>query len=1166
MKRYLSKLISRIARRFRTARSDRHPGRLRSRVRPYLESLEDRYLLTTPTLGAIGDITVPAGHVFQVPLDGFDGDGDALDFTATGTAPELGLSVPAGNNSLRIQTAINGAPQTDIVLQLFNDLAPRTSQAISDLVAEDFYDGRVFHRIIPDFVAQLGDRRFQFTATAADNLFTATGHALTNGMTVRVETRTGVTLPGGVAAGTDFFVRDVTGNTFRLSAIQGGTAVDLTSDGGGDVVEAFPEDLTPIDDEYDRRLTFSGFGQLAMAKTPPDDAGTAQVFITDVDLSVGDPGKLPPRHLNFDHTIFGQLVEGVTPLTNIINAGSAGAGTPTANVVITDMDVFVDNQNGVLRVAAPVGLQFTAVAATDLFTAPGHTLTDGRTVRIETRTGATLPGGITAGTNLFVRDVNGSTFRLATTLGGAAIDITSDGGGDTLPGPSTITVTADDGNGGMTTRTFNVSVIADTVNDKPFLDTIPSLTTTMGQPVTIDLSTDLENDALTHAVGGTNNFLTGGNLVNQPANATVALNAATGQVTVTPNGGFQGTLEVRVGVRDANHGTDVAAFDTQVVQILVGADSDSATVNAGTAVPTASAGADQPGEAGVKATATNNTATSPAITLNVATYSVNPTDEAMDDTGGFVDIRADGTDSTDAIDANFYYGSNIGPDLEGTMGLYFFDTADGRWRPVRGSGDTDPMFDGADNLDGTVSGGRFHVLFDGTSTPLATELTGTVFAMPSQAAAGRPTFTAGVLSIVGTVRDDTIDVEVNENGEVQVVMNGVMSGTFLLDDVKRLMIDGGAGQDEITINEDLAVPSKVIGGSGNDMLVGGGGDDVIRGGRGGDTVAGGGGDDKLRGNRGDDEITGGDGDDRIAGGRDDDDIDGEAGDDRAKGHHGDDTMAGGEGDDMLAGGDGDDEIDGNDGDDKLRGGAGNDDLAGSEGDDTLIGGPREDDFGNIRDGDDTLDGGEGNDKLFGSDGDDDLDGGEGEDTLRGGAGNDNVDDPTGRTDSFDDAGVRGIATFLLPGAPDIFVEFLHVEGPVDYSAFTNPPTYGPHLARPAAGADPGAPVQPTGVHTVELGDADLVHNLEHGLVWISYNPNMLSQEDLDELTKFVRSFGPNGDGSGDGIILAPRVANDSAIALASWGRLQRLDGFDRRAVKTFIETNRGRGPEGFITP
>jgi len=35
--------------------------------------------------------------------------------------------------------------------------------------------------------------------------------------------------------------------------------------------------------------------------------------------------------------------------------------------------------------------------------------------------------------------------------------------------------------------------------------------------------------------------------------------------------------------------------------------------------------------------------------------------------------------------------------------------------------------------------------------------------------------------------------------------------------------------------------------------------------------------------------------------------------------------------------------------------------------------------------------------------------------------------------------------------------------------------------------------------------------------------------------------------------------------LASWGRLQRLDGFDRRAVKTFIETNRGRGPEGFIT-
>jgi len=1131
-------------------------------VRPYLESLEDRYLLTAPTLGVIGDITVPAGQTFQVPLDGFDGDGDVLDFTATSTAPELGLSVPTGNNSLRIQTAINGAPQADIVLQLFNDLAPRTSQAISDLVAEDFYDGRVFHRIIPDFVAQLGDRRFQFTATAADNLFTATGHGLTNGMKVRVETRTGATLPGGAAAGTDFFVRDVSGNTFRLSTIQGGTAVDLTSDGGGDVVEAFPEDLTPIDDEYDRRLTFNGFGQLAMAKTPPDDAGTAQVFITDVDLGVA--GTTPPRHLNFDHTIFGQLVEGAAPLTNIINVGSA-AGTPTANVVITDMQVFADNQNGVLRVAAPTAIQFTAVAATDVITAPGHTFTDGRQVRVETRTGATLPGGITAGTNLFVRDVAGNTFKLATTAGGAAIDLTSDGGGDFLPGPSTITVTADDGAGGTTTRTFNVAVIADTVNDKPFLDAIEPMATTMGQPVTIDLSTDLENDALTHAVGGTNNFLTGGNLVNQPANATVALNAATGQVTVTPNGGFQGTLEVRVGVRDANHGTDAAAFDTQVVQILVGADADSQTTNPGPAGPTASAGADQPGEAGVKATATNNTDTSPPITINVATYSVNPTDEAMDDTGGFVDIRAEGTDGADTIDTNIYYGSNIGPGLEETLGLYFFDAADDRWRPVRGSGDTDPMFDATDNLDGTVSGGRFHVVFDDTSTPLATDLTGTVFAMPGQAV-DRPTVGNGLVSIVGTVRDDTIDVELNENGEVQVTMNGVMSGTFRLDDITRLVIDGGAGQDEITIDEDLAIPAKVIGGTGNDMLTGGAGDDLIRGGRGGDTVAGGAGDDKLRGDRGDDEIAGGDGDDRIFGGRDDDDIDGEAGDDRAKGSHGDDTMAGGEDDDMLAGGDGDDEIDGNEDDDKLRGGPGDDDLSGSEGNDTLIGGPKADDFGNERDGDDTLDGGEGDDKLFGSDGDDDLDGGEGEDTIRGGAGDDNVDDPSGRGNSFDDAGVRGIATFLLPGAPDIAAaNQAHVEGPVDYSAFTNPPTYGPHHARAAAGADHGAPVQPTGVYTTELDDADIVHNMEHGHVWISYNPNLLSQEELNELTELVRSFGVNGDGSGEGILLTPRVANDDAIALASWGRLQRLDGFDRRAVKTFIETNRGRGPEGFIT-
>ncbi|MBI2598945.1 DUF3105 domain-containing protein, partial [Candidatus Curtissbacteria bacterium] len=45
------------------------------------------------------------------------------------------------------------------------------------------------------------------------------------------------------------------------------------------------------------------------------------------------------------------------------------------------------------------------------------------------------------------------------------------------------------------------------------------------------------------------------------------------------------------------------------------------------------------------------------------------------------------------------------------------------------------------------------------------------------------------------------------------------------------------------------------------------------------------------------------------------------------------------------------------------------------------------------------------------------------------------------------------------------------------------------------------------------------------------------------------------------IVLAPRAANDSKIALVAWGRLLKLDEINEQKVKEFIRTYRNRGPE-----
>jgi hypothetical protein len=168
--------------------------------------------------------------------------------------------------------------------------------------------------------------------------------------------------------------------------------------------------------------------------------------------------------------------------------------------------------------------------------------------------------------------------------------------------------------------------------------------------------------------------------------------------------------------------------------------------------------------------------------------------------------------------------------------------------------------------------------------------------------------------------------------------------------------------------------------------------------------------------------------------------------------------------------------------------------------------------------------------------------------------------------SFEDSSVLGIRTDLVPGAPPITAE--HVDGDVDYTGYSNPPTYGDHHGFDPQGLDsnPGITPRPTGVYTEEQPDEDLIHNLEHGHVWISYDPDLIGPVDLRSLEDLVLDGSPNDNGGGVGVILTPRAANDNMIALASWARLQTMDTFDSAAIRNFIEINRGKAPEGFITP
>lgn len=369
-------------------------------MRPFrharLEPLEPRWVLSSaPILAPIADVTLLAGAPLHIALDGFDADGDTLSFSITSTNDDLVTTVPSGNRSMKIVVPGYG----DMVFELFEDLAPRTTARIIELAESGFYDGLIFHRI----------------ASYTD--------------------------------GTPF-------------VIQGGDPLGTGTGGSG----------VDFDDEFHPDLLHTSSGILSMAKGQDDDSNDSQFFITGT----------ATRHLDFNHSIFGFLVEGDDVRQAIQDVDVNSASKPLVDVVMDSVDVFYDTENGTLRLSAAEG----------------------------------------------------------------------------TTGEGFVTVTVSDGNGGTATQTFHVNIVADSVDNDPFLSDIPDVVMTGGTTKSITLpAIDVEGDAIYY----------GGGVYPASNDLMMSVHPVTGVATITAKSTAAGVYGLFVGV----YGPNSSSYDTQYVPVLI---------------------------------------------------------------------------------------------------------------------------------------------------------------------------------------------------------------------------------------------------------------------------------------------------------------------------------------------------------------------------------------------------------------------------------------------------------------------------------------------------------------------------------------------------------------------------------------------------------------------
>lgn len=116
---------------------------------------------------------------------------------------------------------------------------------------------------------------------------------------------------------------------------------------------------------------------------------------------------------------------------------------------------------------------------------------------------------------------------------------------------------------------------------------------------------------------------------------------------------------------------------------------------------------------------------------------------------------------------------------------------------------------------------------------------------------------------------------------------------------------------------------------------------------------------------------------------------------------------------------------------------------------------------------------------------------------------------------------------------------------------------------PPTSGDHSEPV-PWQAYDQQVPDINIIHNLEHGGIFISYRPDLPPEQVAQIKALFTKPFS-NPKFQPAEAVIAPRAANSAPIIMSSWRRNMKLETFDEAKMMEYYLRNVGKSPEALAS-